>query len=323
MSERKLRRSSNSSLNLRAQMNDNYVVVHDVSSNVAFEKYIQFARSSFDNAVRLYNKKDYQRAYVDFTKFQKFVEEKLPSHEGYQTERGEKATIWLMQATEAAVQFLDEISFQLDVIEDQKLHPDSRAGFMTELQQHVVDIYVPEWIDSDSDDEEEKMRTHAHHGHVPHQHVPFQAPLHGAEHQHSLHLQRPDLQHAHSAPVHLPHQQYQVPASPHYHSHGAPQHYEGAAAHAHSPRAPLHHSASVDYNGHPHAHPHSPMAAHPHSPMYQHSHAAAPGTPNNGLYNHNLHHAEQAPNRVPYVHHLPGLSPDDGAIMQYYRAFNT
>lgn len=149
MADKSLRRSSGSSLNLRNHMNDNYVIVHNVSSSVAFEKYIQFARSVFSYAVRLYNKKDYQRAYVDFTKFQRFVHEKLPSHEGYDHERYLHAKKWLLQADEAASQFLEEISFQLDILEDQKLNPDSRSVFMQEMQKHVVDIIIPEWIDSE------------------------------------------------------------------------------------------------------------------------------------------------------------------------------
>eukprot|EP01032_Pedospumella_encystans_P007679 gene7679-9185_t len=72
MADKKLRRCTGSSLNLRTQMDQNYVIVHDVSSNVSFEKYIQFARGCFDQAIKLYNKKDYQRAYVDFTKFHQF-----------------------------------------------------------------------------------------------------------------------------------------------------------------------------------------------------------------------------------------------------------
>jgi hypothetical protein len=148
MTTKSLRHCTNSSMNLRAEMEANYVIVHDVSSSISFEKYVLFAKTMFTYAIRLYKKKDYKRAYVDFKKFQKFVTEKLPAHEGYDNDWSERAKIWLAEAQESAVAFLDEISFQLDVIEDMKLHPDSRATLliaMTQGQQEP-DIYVPEWI---------------------------------------------------------------------------------------------------------------------------------------------------------------------------------
>jgi hypothetical protein len=201
MSEKKLRRTSNSSVDLRAHMNDNYVIVQDVSSMVSFNKYFQYARGMFDSAVRLYNKKEYQRAYVDFTKFLKFVDEKLPGHKDYIGENSESAKGWLDQARESASQFIEETSFQLDVIQDMRNNPDSRSSLIVEMQQHAPDIYIPAWMDPDSDDDDDhvppaagsmrgpgQLQSHImdHHwqnspdnhysGNRAGQHVPFQSP---------------------------------------------------------------------------------------------------------------------------------------------------
>lgn len=133
-------------------MDDNYVVVQEVSHKVDFDKYFQFARGMFENAVRLYNQKDYQRAYVDFCKFQKFVVEKLPSHDRY-SDSVESMKIWLQEASESASQFIEETSFQMDIIEDLRNNPNSRASFVANVQQHAADIFVPSWEGPDSDNE--------------------------------------------------------------------------------------------------------------------------------------------------------------------------
>jgi hypothetical protein len=335
MAEKKLRRASNSSLNLRVHMNDNYVVVNDVSSSVEFEKYIQFARGSFDNAVRLFRKKDYQRAYVDFTKFTKFAQEKLPAHQGFSRERSDKAKVWLNQAVESAIQFLEEISFQLDVLEDQRQNPDSRATLLTEMQKHEVDIYVPEWIEEDSDDEELKAKSHTHstltQNHFPNQHHAHHLP---AELKHSQstsvaphpHLPveyvAPSLQHQCSAPVYAgsPRAGSGVQQGNGYHL----QPPQGAGYASQSPRAA--HSPAMM--------PHSPHGAHVYAPpayaaSSPHAHSPRhPGLHSNHAYDATVHslvyHATAY--AAPHEHSrsvLPGVSQDDAAILQYYRAYTT
>ena len=150
MGDSSLRRCSGSSLELRAQMDQNYVIVHAVCSLVSLEMYIHFARGCFDLAVQLYNKKYYQRAYVDFAKFHQFVKDKLPTHHNYDEGRTEGAKVWLAQADESCLQFLEEIIFQLDALLDEKPHPNSQSEFLAAMPEHKVDIYVPEWIDVDS-----------------------------------------------------------------------------------------------------------------------------------------------------------------------------
>jgi hypothetical protein len=340
MAEKKLRRASNSSLNLRVHMNDNYVVVNDVCSSVEFNKYIQFARGSFDNAVRLFRKKDYQRAYVDFTKFTKFAQEKLPAHHGFSRERSNKAKVWLNQAVEAATQFLEEISFQLDVLEDQRQNPDSRATLLTEMQKHEADIYVPEWIEEDSDDEDEtRSRTHqgaAHtltQNHFPNQHHAHHLSVelrHGqstsiAPHQHlPVEYVSPSLQHQYSAPGYV----------------GSPRAGSGVQ---HGTGYQLQPPSGVGYSSHsprggysPAMVPHSPHGAHVYAPpAYAASSPRASSAHHAGLYSSGNHVHDAAAHSLAYhatayaapLEHsrsvLPGVSQDDAAILQYYRAYTT
>ena len=154
MGDSSLRRCSGSSLELRAQMDQNYVIVHAVCSLVSLEMYIHFARGCFDLAVQLYNKKYYQRAYVDFAKFHQFVKDKLPAHHNYVEGRTEGAKVWLAQADESCLQFLEEIIFQLDALLDEKPHPNSQSEFLAAMPEHKANINVPEWIGVDSCGEE-------------------------------------------------------------------------------------------------------------------------------------------------------------------------
>ena len=313
MAEKKLRRATGSSANLRAHMNEHFVIVHDVSSNVSFEKYLQFARGSFDNAVRLYNKKDYNRAYVDFTKFQKFVEEKLPAHQGYDgdNERTEKAKNWLSQASEAAAEFVEEISFQLDVIEDIKQNPNSRATFMTEMQKHEADIFVPDWFEVDSDDEEGKhSRSRSHHS--PSQHP--QVAHHCIDVQHSGQGQqiRQTTLKVSTLPPHLrtefptqsyPSPQHLAPAlsistSPHSGrtSHSAHSPYVSAAGSPYSAHA----GHMQSYPSSPHAQPALHSGSPHHAPAYPSSPHAQPA-----LYSGSPHHApaySSSPHAHPTLH---------------------
>ena len=159
MSDSSLRRCSGSSLELRAQMDQNYVIVHAVCSLVSLEMYIHFARGCFDLAVQLYNKKYYQRAYVDFAKFHQFVKDKLPTHHNYDEGRTEGAKVWLAQADESCLQFLEEIVFQLDALLDEKPHPNSQSEFLAAMPEHKADIFVPEWIGVDSHGEENDAKS--------------------------------------------------------------------------------------------------------------------------------------------------------------------
>ena len=330
MAEKKLRRATGSSANLRAHMNEHFVIVHDVSSNVSFEKYLQFARGSFDNAVRLYNKKDYNRAYVDFTKFQKFVEEKLPAHQGYDgdNERTEKAKNWLSQASEAAAEFVEEISFQLDVIEDIKQNPNSRATFMTEMQKHEADIFVPDWFEVDSDDEEGKhSRSRSHHS--PSQHP--QVAHHCIDVQHSGQGQqiRQTTLKVSTLPPHLrtefptqsyPSPQHLAPAlsistSPHSGrtSHSAYSPYVSAAGSPYSaqgghmqsyPSSP--HAQPTLHSGSPHhapaypSNPHAQPALHSGSPHHAPAYPSSPHA-HPTLHSGSLHHAPAYPSS-PHAH---------------------
>mmetsp|Transcript_18717 Transcript_18717/g.31360 ORF Transcript_18717/g.31360 Transcript_18717/m.31360 type:complete len:234 (-) Transcript_18717:548-1249(-) len=138
---------TNSSLGTRSLLQQNYVVVPEVSSTIAIEKYISFARSSFYYAVRLFRKGDYNRAFVDFNKFQTFVREKLPDHTDFHDERGVRFKKWIDEATDSASQFIEEISYQLDVIEDKKNNPGGMADLLKMDDVEVANIPVPDWID--------------------------------------------------------------------------------------------------------------------------------------------------------------------------------
>ena len=338
MAEKKLRRATGSSANLRAHMNEHFVIVHDVSSNVSFEKYLQFARGSFDNAVRLYNKKDYNRAYVDFTKFQKFVEEKLPAHQGYDgdNERTEKAKNWLSQASEAAAEFVEEISFQLDVIEDIKQNPNSRATFMTEMQKHEADIFVPDWFEVDSDDEEGKhSRSRSHHS--PSQHP--QVAHHYIDVQHSGQGQqiRQTTLKVSTLPPHLrtefptqsyPSPQHLAPAlsistSPHSGrtSHSAYSPYVSAAGSPYSAQG----GHMQSYPSSPHAQPTLHSGSPHHAPAYPSNPHAQPA-----LHSGSPHHAPaypSSPHAQPVLHsgspHHSGHVPPGGSYLGSPRTHTT
>lgn len=351
MAEKKLRRATGSSANLRAHMNEHFVIVHDVSSNVSFEKYLQFARGSFDNAVRLYNKKDYNRAYVDFTKFQKFVEEKLPAHQGYDgdNERTEKAKNWLSQASEAAAEFVEEISFQLDVIEDIKQNPNSRATFMTEMQKHEADIFVPDWFEADSDDEEGKhSRSRSHHSPTQHPQTAYYQHIHS--HTHSPYI---DAQHSSQGQqirqttlkvsTLPPHLRTEFPAQ----SYPSPQHmqhlppalsistspHSGRTSHsAHSPHVSVAGSPYSAHGGHVQSYPSSPHAhltLHSGSP---HHAPAYPSSPHAQPVQHSgsLHHAPAYPS-IPHAHpahnsgspHHNGHVPPGGSYLDSPRTHTT
>ena len=334
-------------------MDQNYVIVHDVSSNVSFEKYIQFARGCFDQAIKLYNKKDYQRAYVDFTKFHQFVRDKLPSHQNYDNGRTEVAKIWLAQADEACTQFLEEISFQLDTMEDEKLNPNSRSPFLVEMQKHNVDIFVPEWIDVDSDDDEDSA-TRKNKVEVSVNRSNIDRRMHG------------ELNLRHCAEQHNPTFHQQHVAAP-------PQH----LPHSHStselpPHAPLHratHSDPRDYKSHTESQDLAqaiqeslmsaqslPLDAYSHAQL-QHTHQS----PTRESYEHRVHHAraELHAEQKHLLHHnhsvgsshyshsdvvyehrhqqysshssahssslpyyvAPGLTQDDAAILRYCKAY--
>ncbi len=347
MADKKLRRCTGSSLNLRAQMDQNYVIVHDVSSNVSFEKYIQFARGCFDQAVKLYNKKDYQRAYVDFTKFHQFVKDKLPSHQNYNNGRAEVAKIWLAQADEACTQFLEEISFQLDTMEDEKLNPNSRSPFLVEMQKHKVDIFVPEWIDVDSDDEEgTAARAHANHR------------MHGELHlRHNTEQHRPNFhqQHVAAPPQHLPHSHSTSELPPprahaplHRVTHSDPRDYKSHTESqdlAQAIQESLMSAQSPPFDAYFHAQQqhtqHSPFResyehrahyarAELHAEQIQllhHHHSVGSGhyTHSDASYEHRHQyssHTTSHSSSLPF-YVAPGLTQDDAAILRYCKAYTT
>jgi hypothetical protein len=237
------------------------------------------------------------------------------------------------------MQFIEEISFQLDVLEDQRQNPDSRAGFLMEMQSHDVDIYVPEWIKEDSDDEDQ-AQSRAHNGtahtltqnHFPNQQYGHHFPgelrhshsqaTPAAPHPHlPVEYAAPSLQHQYSAPVYV--------ASPRGGS-GAQQ---SAGYHLQVPQGAGYVSQSPRAGHAPVVVPQSPHGAHVYAPpsyVASSPHAHPPHSP--GVHSHFhdatahslAYHATAYAN--PHEHSrsvLPGVSQDDASILQYYRAYTT
>ena len=84
-----LRKSSNSSRQLREHLKQHFVIVPPLVKTVPLTRYIALCKIVFENALEKYKKNSYRdisacrSAYVDFYKFQILALERIPSHADY------------------------------------------------------------------------------------------------------------------------------------------------------------------------------------------------------------------------------------------------
>jgi hypothetical protein len=76
---------SNSSAALRNALKQNLGYVPDISPNVSFKSYTNFAKSLHQDAVEAYKQGDLRRAYIDLQKFCLLVIERIPLHKDFRS----------------------------------------------------------------------------------------------------------------------------------------------------------------------------------------------------------------------------------------------
>jgi hypothetical protein len=117
------KKRSDSSLALRNQLKESFVIVPDIKDSVSLLSYIQLARNIYYSSIDANNKGDLRRAYIDLYKFQKLVLEKIPTHINYRSNSSilHDDKRWLEQIKATAMHNLELVVQNLDNEEDIRL----------------------------------------------------------------------------------------------------------------------------------------------------------------------------------------------------------
>lgn len=117
------KKRSDSSLALRNQLKESFVIVPDITNTVSLLSYIQLARNLYYSSIDANNKGDLRRAYIDLYKFQKLVLEKIPTHTDYRNNSSKlhDDKRWLEQIKATAMHNLELVVQNLDNEEDIRL----------------------------------------------------------------------------------------------------------------------------------------------------------------------------------------------------------
>jgi hypothetical protein len=97
--------------------------IADINNKIPIKRYFETAKLLYNNANDSFLKKSYSNAYIEFFKFQILVLNKLPAHNDFDSGilLNKEAKKWLNEAKIKALETLEEITIQLDAIEDRKL----------------------------------------------------------------------------------------------------------------------------------------------------------------------------------------------------------
>ena len=117
------RQRSNSSAELRKQLQKNLASLPEISNKVALVSYINYCKKLHESARKAYDQADMRRCYVDLYKFQILALEKIPTHKDYKAKstQTEKAKTWLKKATLSGMDWLEIVVYYLDREEDQRI----------------------------------------------------------------------------------------------------------------------------------------------------------------------------------------------------------
>ena len=117
------KKRSDSSLAIRNQLKESFVIVPDIKDTVSLLSYIQLARNLYYSSIESSNKGDLRRAYIDLYKFQKLVLEKIPTHKDYRSNSSKlhDDKRWLEQIKATAMHNLELVVQNLDNEEDIRL----------------------------------------------------------------------------------------------------------------------------------------------------------------------------------------------------------
>ena len=117
------KKRSDSSLALRNQLKESFVIVPDIKNTVSLLSYIQLARHLYYSSIDASKKGDLRRAYIDLYKFQRLVLEKIPTHIDYRSNSSKlhDDKRWLEQIKATAMHSLELVVQNLDNEEDIRL----------------------------------------------------------------------------------------------------------------------------------------------------------------------------------------------------------
>ena len=117
------KKRSDSSLAIRNQLKESFVIVPNIKDSVSLLSYIQLARNLYYSSIEASNKGDLRRAYIDLYKFQKLVLEKIPTHKDYRSNSSKlhDDKRWLEQIKATAMHNLELVVQNLDNEEDIRL----------------------------------------------------------------------------------------------------------------------------------------------------------------------------------------------------------
>jgi hypothetical protein len=128
---------SNSSAPIRAHLKENFgSAVPDISSTIALMSYLKYSKILYESAIQAYKAGDMRRAYVDLYRFQILAIQKIPSHKDYKakSQATASAKAWLEKTKAPALDLLEEIVYQLDREEDDRLTGLKELELIDELE---------------------------------------------------------------------------------------------------------------------------------------------------------------------------------------------
>jgi hypothetical protein len=128
---------SNSSAPIRAHLKENFgSAVPDISSTIALMSYLKYSKTLYEGAIQAYKAGDMRRAYVDLYRFQILALQKIPSHKDYKakSQATASAKAWLEKTKAPALDLLEEIVYQLDLEEDDRLAGLKELQLIDELE---------------------------------------------------------------------------------------------------------------------------------------------------------------------------------------------
>lgn len=119
---------TDSSKELRARLQKDYVGTREVLNSLSFDKYIAYCWKLHADAEQCYARRDYANAYILYHTFGKFVTESLPKHNAYGFKQYSRDVNQLKLAFKAVLNQLDAVNAALDEEEDERLIQEELEG---------------------------------------------------------------------------------------------------------------------------------------------------------------------------------------------------
>jgi len=107
---------SDSSLEIRQKLFDNYGIVPAVRNSVPYSKYERFSKQMFEAAVLSYKSNDLTQSYIHLKRLLTLVLDRLPRHEG-----AKPSLILQNEVTISAMELLEDVVRRMDLQEDARL----------------------------------------------------------------------------------------------------------------------------------------------------------------------------------------------------------